>query len=101
MTDTFLFSFIIPILPAILEGRLQLAPTQTQFLTSIILSMNALLSIALALFTGYLADRVSSKNNLIIVSWMVNLVGTVATAWSKTSMYRSPLYVEYIGYTSL
>ncbi|KAJ5519854.1 MFS general substrate transporter [Penicillium fimorum] len=83
-TDTFLFSFIVPILPAILEGRIRLAQSQTQFFTSVILSMNALVSIALALFIGYLADRVSSKNNLMILSWVINIVGTVVTGWSKT-----------------
>jgi MFS family permease len=68
---------------------MRLAQSQTQFLTSVILSMNALVSIALAPFTGHLADKVSSKNNLLILSWFVNIVGTVITAWSSTCMYKS------------
>lgn len=84
MLDTFLFSFIIPMLPDILENRLQLASSKTQFLTSVILSMNALVSIVIAPFLAFFADRLSSKNRLMVVSWLVNIIGTVLTAWSVT-----------------
>ncbi|RAL16596.1 MFS general substrate transporter [Aspergillus homomorphus CBS 101889] len=83
-SDNFLFSFIIPILPEILEGRLQQAAARTQALTSLILSMNALVSIVLAPLTGYLADQLSSRNSLLIAAWVVNMLGTAVTAWSTT-----------------
>ncbi|KAL4789293.1 MFS general substrate transporter [Aspergillus venezuelensis] len=83
-TDQFLFSFIIPILPVILRDRLQVNSSHTQFLTSVVLSLNALVSIAIAPFTGNLADRVGWKNGLMLWSCAVNVVGTALTAWSST-----------------
>ncbi|KAI9373909.1 major facilitator superfamily domain-containing protein [Aspergillus egyptiacus] len=83
-TDTFLFSFIVPILPAPLRYRLRVAPSHIQFTTSIVLSMNALVSIAIAPFTGYLADRISKKNSIMLCSYLVNMIGTVLTACSTT-----------------
>ncbi|KAL4959266.1 MFS general substrate transporter [Aspergillus stella-maris] len=83
-TDQFLFSFIIPILPVILRDRLQVNSSHTQFLTSVVLSLNALVSIAVAPFTGYLADRVKWKNGLMLWSCAVNVVGTALTAWSRS-----------------
>ncbi|RAH71384.1 MFS general substrate transporter [Aspergillus aculeatinus CBS 121060] len=83
-TDNFLFTFIIPILPEILESRLQQPAARIQALTSIILAMNALVSIILAPVTGYVADKLSSRNGLLIAAWGVNMLGTVVTAWSTT-----------------
>ncbi|RAK76885.1 MFS general substrate transporter [Aspergillus fijiensis CBS 313.89] len=82
--DTFLFSFIIPILPDILQDRLQKPPSHTQLLTSILLSLNALVSILIAPFTGHLADGSKSKNQWMVISWVTNAVGTAITAWSTT-----------------
>ncbi|RAH65258.1 MFS general substrate transporter [Aspergillus aculeatinus CBS 121060] len=82
--DTFLFSFIIPILPDILQDRLQQPPSHTQLLTSILLSLNALVSILIAPFTGHLADGSKSKNQWMVISWVTNAVGTAITAWSTT-----------------
>ncbi|RAK72524.1 MFS general substrate transporter [Aspergillus fijiensis CBS 313.89] len=83
-SDNFLFTFIIPILPEILESRLQQPAARIQALTSIILSMNALVSIILAPVTGYVADKLSSRNWLLIAAWVVNMFGTAVTAWSTT-----------------
>ncbi|OJJ95681.1 hypothetical protein ASPACDRAFT_11308, partial [Aspergillus aculeatus ATCC 16872] len=70
--------------PEILESRLQQPAARIQALTSIILSMNALVSILLAPVTGYLADQLSSRNGLLIAAWVVNMLGTAVTAWSTT-----------------
>ncbi|BCS21172.1 uncharacterized protein APUU_21604S [Aspergillus puulaauensis] len=67
-----------------LNDRLRVPPSQVQFLTSAVLSMNALVSIAIAPVTGYLADKVYWKNNLLISCWVVNILGTAITAWSAT-----------------
>ncbi|KAL4987930.1 MFS general substrate transporter [Aspergillus falconensis] len=83
-TDSFLFSFIVPIMPDILEDRLHIPRSNIQFLTSIILSMNALLTIVIAPFTGSLSDKASRKNTLMIWSYAVNTLGTVVTAASST-----------------
>ncbi|KAL4957078.1 MFS general substrate transporter [Aspergillus filifer] len=83
-TDQFLFSFIIPILPVILRDRLQVNSSHTQFLISVVLSLNALVSIVVAPFTGYLADRVQWKNGLMLWTCAVNVIGTALTAWSTT-----------------
>ncbi|PYH42385.1 MFS general substrate transporter [Aspergillus saccharolyticus JOP 1030-1] len=83
-TDNFLFTFIIPILPEILGQRLQQPASRIQALTSIILSMNALVSIVLAPLTGYLADKLSSRNRCLVVAWVVNMLGTAVTASATT-----------------
>ncbi|PYH86121.1 MFS general substrate transporter [Aspergillus uvarum CBS 121591] len=83
-SDNFLFTFIIPILPEILETRLQQPASRIQTLTSLILSMNALVSIILAPVTGYLADKLSSRNGLLVAAWVVNMLGTAVTAWATT-----------------
>ncbi|KAL4736650.1 major facilitator superfamily domain-containing protein [Aspergillus similis] len=72
-------------MPDILEDRLHMPRSDIQFLTSIILSMNALLTIPIAPFTGYLSDKVARKNTLMIWSYAVNTLGTVFTAASSTS----------------
>ncbi|RDW92955.1 uncharacterized protein DSM5745_00277 [Aspergillus mulundensis] len=83
-TDSFLFSFIVPIMPDILEGRLHMPSSKVQLLTSVILSMNALLTIIIAPYTGHLSDKVSRKNTLMLWSYAVNTVGTVVIAGSST-----------------
>ncbi|KAL3470484.1 MFS general substrate transporter [Aspergillus californicus] len=83
-SETFLFSFIIPILPSMLHDRLQIPTSNIQFVTSVILSMNALISIVLAPFIGPLSDKWDRKNGLMIWSWIINMVGTFITAWSTT-----------------
>ncbi|KAL4878776.1 MFS general substrate transporter [Aspergillus karnatakaensis] len=83
-TDSFLFSFILPIMPDILEGRLRVDPSHTQLFTSIVLSMNAIVSIAIAPLVGYISDRVKWKNSLMLTSYLVNMVGTALTAWTAT-----------------
>ncbi|KAH8693806.1 major facilitator superfamily domain-containing protein [Talaromyces proteolyticus] len=79
--DTFLFSFIVPILQVTLEKRVKLNPDYTQIASSLILSMNALVSIIIAPLVGRLSDRVSKKNNLMVASWILNIFGTILTGW--------------------
>ncbi|KAL4969860.1 MFS general substrate transporter [Aspergillus stella-maris] len=83
-TDYFLFSFIIPILPDILEDRLNLHPQRIQLFTSIILSMNAIVSILIAPLVGSLSDRVKWKSRLMLLAYLVDVLGTGITAWSTT-----------------
>ncbi|PYI32032.1 MFS general substrate transporter, partial [Aspergillus indologenus CBS 114.80] len=71
-------------LPDILQDRLQQSPSHTQLLTSILLSLNALISILIAPFTGHLADGSRSKNQWMVISWVTNAIGTAITAWSTT-----------------
>ncbi|KAJ0420981.1 major facilitator superfamily domain-containing protein [Aspergillus carlsbadensis] len=80
----FVFSFILPILPDILEGRLRADPSHTQLFTSIILSMNAMVSIAIAPLVGYLSDRTRRKNTLMQSAYIMHVVGTAVTAWATT-----------------
>lgn len=64
-----------------LEKRLGLNPDYTQTVSSLILSMNALVSIVIAPLVGRFADGVAAKNKLMIMSWILNIIGTVCTAW--------------------
>ncbi|KAL4760366.1 major facilitator superfamily domain-containing protein [Aspergillus foveolatus] len=71
-------------MPDILEDRLRMPHSNIQFLTSIILSMNAILTILIAPFTGCLSDKVARKNTLMLWSYAVNTLGTIFTAVSST-----------------
>jgi MFS-type transporter involved in bile tolerance (Atg22 family) len=64
-----------------LEKRLALNPDHTQTTSSLILSMNALVSIVIAPLVGRFADGVAAKNKLMIMSWILNIIGTICTAW--------------------
>lgn len=85
--DMFLFSFIIPILPDLLEKRLHQAHSRTQFLTSIVLAMNALVSILIAPLTAWVADHSPRKSEFMLFSWGLNGIGTVISAWVNTRKY--------------
>ena len=46
--------------------------------------MNALISIIVAPLVGYLADKVSYRNGLLILAWVLNILGTGVTGCSTT-----------------
>ncbi|KAL2824327.1 major facilitator superfamily domain-containing protein [Aspergillus pseudoustus] len=49
-----------------------------------VLSMNAIVSIAIGPVIGYLSDRTRHKNALMQTGYLIHIVGTAVTAWSTT-----------------
>lgn len=67
-----------------LEGRLQMDPTQTQSLTAGLLSMHGLIPIVSAPIIASLIDRIGNKQHSLLISLGVCLVGTFLVALSPT-----------------
>ncbi|KAI9036019.1 MFS general substrate transporter [Aspergillus affinis] len=82
-----------------LEDRLHQAHSRTQFLTSVVLAMNALVSIVIAPFTAWVADHSPKKNIFMVFSWILNGIGTIITAWvnSLTGLFIGRLVQTIAG----
>lgn len=72
-----LFSFMVPLLPFILEDRIGVDATETQRLTSAFLVEGALISIASGPSLGDIADRAKSKKLVLLALLVLTLVSIV------------------------
>ncbi|KAJ5893815.1 MFS general substrate transporter [Penicillium taxi] len=91
-SETFLYSFLGPIVSYILERRLHLDPAQTQTFTSGLLSLHGLCSsVAVPVITHY-ADRTSFRKSwLLILALVGSIAGTLLVALAPSS------WVLYLG----
>ncbi|KAJ6095477.1 hypothetical protein N7486_006223 [Penicillium sp. IBT 16267x] len=80
LTETLLYGFLVPILPYMLENRLNIDPAQTQRLTAGLLSMHGLISLVSAPIIASLVDRTESTQNSLLISLGVCLVGRALQA---------------------
>lgn len=87
-TDTFLASFIVPILPYMLEGRISLDPSRTQSMTTWLLFESAAVSVCIRLPLAHFADQSASKRKLFMSALVIALGSTIATAFSSSCMYK-------------
>ncbi|KAG6010346.1 hypothetical protein E4U21_006910 [Claviceps maximensis] len=76
-SDNFLQSYIVPILPVMLETRLHVDKSQTQAVTSLVLSFHAGVSMLTSPLLGYLADRAPSRKISLIASLAAQMMGTI------------------------
>lgn len=88
----YLYSFVVPILPYMLEVRIHLDPSRTQAITSTTLAIYAFASIIASPIIGYYGDRVSSRKTLLLAGLCVEILATLALAWTK---YREQRGAEY------
>ncbi|OGM42567.1 MFS multidrug transporter [Aspergillus bombycis] len=79
-TDVFLYTFIVPILPYILENRLGLDVSLTQRMSFALLALSAVASLVCSPFIGHYADKMSSKKILLLGSLAAALFSTVILA---------------------
>lgn len=70
-------SYIVPILPTILEDRLHVDKSETQAGASLVLSLHALVSMLTSPLIGYLADKISSQKKSLIASLGAEMIGTI------------------------
>ncbi|GIZ44015.1 hypothetical protein CKM354_000722400 [Cercospora kikuchii] len=75
--DNFLYSYIIPILPVMLEQRLHVDESETQSATSLVLSVHASVAMVTGPFVGHFADQIPSRKLSLLVALGVQLVGTI------------------------
>lgn len=84
--DVFLYSFLVPILPYMLESRLHVDVALTQRYSFLLLSLSAGISVVVSVPIGYLADRSSSKKVWLLSGLALVLVSTGAIALATSSM---------------
>ena len=75
-TDSFVYTFAVPILPYIIESRLSLESSYTQRASFVFISQSALISVIFSPLVGYLADKYSTKRVWLRTASLVALVGT-------------------------
>ncbi|KAJ5190938.1 uncharacterized protein N7498_009923, partial [Penicillium cinerascens] len=90
-TDTFLSSFIVPILPYMLEDRVGLDPSRTQSMSSWLLTEGAAVSVIIRMPLAHFADKSASKRNWFLWALVICLGSNIATA------FGSSLFVLFAG----
>ncbi|KAJ5112755.1 hypothetical protein N7532_000800 [Penicillium argentinense] len=90
-TETLLYGFVVPILPYMLEVRLHIDPSQTQSITSALLSVHGFATLILTPLIAAAADKTPNRKIPLIISLVVCLGGTVLVAFTPT------LWAIYLG----
>ncbi|KAL2813022.1 major facilitator superfamily domain-containing protein [Aspergillus granulosus] len=83
-SEAFLFGFIVPILPYMLETRLHLDPSQTQNFTTTLLTVYGVVSLVSAPFFAHFADKTPSRKVPLLLSLAACASGTVLVACAPT-----------------
>ncbi|OJJ33487.1 hypothetical protein ASPWEDRAFT_115097 [Aspergillus wentii DTO 134E9] len=78
--ESFLYGFIVPILPFILEDRSHVDPADTQRLTYQVLTLYGGVAVVSGIVIGQLADRAKSRKLPLIVGLGIAFVGTLVLA---------------------
>ncbi|KAJ5309977.1 Aldolase [Penicillium atrosanguineum] len=76
-SETFLYAFIVPILSYMIEDRLELPPSQTQWLTTALLATHGFVSVVSAPIIGHFADKTSSRRIPLLIALAGCFVGTL------------------------
>ncbi|PIA93361.1 putative MFS-type transporter [Cercospora beticola] len=79
-TENFLYAFVVPILPYMIEQRLRLDPAYTQRFTAELLVILGLISIPAAPIIGHLADQTTSRKGPLLISLLGCTIGTLLVA---------------------
>ncbi|KAJ5552257.1 hypothetical protein N7494_001635 [Penicillium frequentans] len=79
-TDTFLASFIVPILPYMLEVRIGLDPSRTQRTISWLLAENAAVDVIVRIPLAHFADKSTSTRGWLLSALGIIMINTAATA---------------------
>ncbi|KAM3420866.1 hypothetical protein BST61_g4105 [Cercospora zeina] len=79
-TENFLYAFVVPILPYMIERRLRLDPAYTQRFTAELLVILGLISIPAAPIIGHLADQTTNRKGPLLLSLLGCTVGTLLVA---------------------
>ncbi|KAH8693551.1 putative MFS transporter [Talaromyces proteolyticus] len=79
-TETFLYSFIVPILQVMLRDRLGIDDSKAQSTTSTVLFSHAFACAISAPITGQISDKMSSRKIPLLITLGAELLGTVLCA---------------------
>ena len=84
-TDTFLATFIVPILPYILETRIGFQGTKIQSSISIVLSIFGLSMMVFSPFIGIFIDRFATRKWPLVIGLVAQIMATWLTAAATNS----------------
>lgn len=88
--DVFLYGFLVPLLPFVLEHRLNLDASLTQRMSLALLAESALGMVVASPLIGYWADRSGAKRAWLLTGLGGALVGSVIIAVATSSTYSRP-----------
>lgn len=83
--DVFLYSFLVPIMPYMLETRLQIDVSLTQRYIFALLALSAGITFVISGPIGFLADKTGSKKAWLLAALVLALISTSAIAFATTS----------------
>ncbi|EME41746.1 hypothetical protein DOTSEDRAFT_135670 [Dothistroma septosporum NZE10] len=89
--ENFLYGFVVPILPYMIETRLHQSPSTTQTFTTTLLVLLGLISIPAAPIIGSLADRCPTRKMPLLLSLLGCAVGTILVALTPS------VWAVYLG----
>jgi MFS family permease len=78
--ENFLYGFVVPILPYMIEKRLHLDPAYTQRFTTELLFILGLISVPAAPIIGHFADKTTSRKIPLLISLAGCTIGTLLVA---------------------
>lgn len=80
MKETFLYGFLVPILGQMLEGRLKIDPSQTQSLTSALLTLHGFFALVAAPMIAHFVDKTSNRKAPLLITLGGCIIGTLLIA---------------------
>lgn len=83
-SELFLYGFLVPMMPYLFKERLHQDPTQTQRMTSAILTLYGLLSTVSGPLVGHVADKMPNRKTPLLLSLVGCIAGTILVAWSPS-----------------
>ncbi|KAI9367088.1 major facilitator superfamily domain-containing protein [Aspergillus egyptiacus] len=83
-SETFLFGFVVPILPYMLETRLHVNPARTQTVTTALLTIYGVVSLISTPIFAHFFDKIPSRKIPLLLSLTACTSGTVLVAWAPT-----------------
>ena len=84
--DTLLYTLVVPILPYMLEYRLDLDASLLQTVSFWLLAETAGISVILSIPIGHYADRIGTKRLWLLWALGIALVSTLGVALATSSM---------------
>ncbi|QKX54312.1 uncharacterized protein TRUGW13939_01398 [Talaromyces rugulosus] len=89
--ETFLYGFLVPMLPYMLRSRLHLSGAKIQKQTSLVLAIHGMVSVVSGPIIGHFADKTTNRKLPLLLSLVACIVGTGMVAGSNS------LAVLFIG----
>lgn len=89
MTETFLYSFLVPILGYMLEDPLHSDPSYTQPITSALLAIHGFFTLVAAPVIAHFSDKTPHRKPALLVALGGSIAGTLMIAVAPSCMFPS------------